>query len=124
MTAREAAEAVFSDFPSWVDGLMALRNVIVAPLRLKTGATSKPSVPRIGFFPVVSEDKTRVVVGMNDRHLDFRCVVDLACNECDRDVTITTVIHRHNFLGRAYLKAVLPFHRLILRTSLAALAKA
>lgn len=60
---------------------------------------------------------------MNDRHLDFRCVIDLADDGDEQAVTISTIIERHNWLGRAYLATILPFHRLILRTVLARVAK-
>ena len=123
-SARAAGEAAFADFPSWVHGLMALRNLVVAPFGLKTGANDQPSTPMIGFFPLVSEDDNQVVVGMNDRHLDFRCVVSLAENAGRQEITIATIIDRHNRLGRVYLASVLPFHRLILRTVMARLAKA
>ena len=124
-TARSAGEAAFSTFPFWVNALMALRNLIVTPFGLKTGAAEKPVTARIGFFPVISEADEQVVVGMNDRHLDFRCVIDIT----DRDagpqgVTIATIIKRHNWLGRTYLATIMPFHRLIVRTALARLARA
>ena len=31
----------------------------------------------IGIFPVVSETPERLVAGFNDKHLDFRVVVDI-----------------------------------------------
>lgn len=129
-TARAAGEAAFSTFPLWVNGLMALRNMIVAPFGLKTGdhktgAGEKPATDRIGFFPVISEKDERVIVGMNDRHLDFRCVIDIAAGDTTgQDVTIATVIERHNWLGRTYLATIMPFHRLIVRTALARIARA
>ncbi len=30
-----------------------------------------------------------------------------------RDVTVTTFVKTHNLLGRAYLAAVMPFHKII-----------
>lgn len=121
-SAREASEAVFADFPAWVHGLMGLRNIIMAPFGLKTGPKDLPGVERIGFFPLISEQPHQVVVGMNDRHLDFRCVVDLDDRSEGQEITIATIIHRHNWLGRTYLATILPFHRLILRTALGRLA--
>ena len=123
-SARAAGEAAFADFPAWVHGLMALRNVIVAPLGLKTGRSAEPPMQRVGFFPLILQTNDQLVVGMNDRHLDFRCVVDLANDGRDQAVTISTIIKRHNWLGRAYLATILPFHRLILRTIMMRLANA
>ncbi|MGY4574689.1 hypothetical protein ACVWY5_007759 [Bradyrhizobium sp. USDA 3256] len=30
-----------------------------------------------------------------------------------RSITATTLVHTHNWFGRAYLAVILPFHRLI-----------
>ncbi len=117
--ARAAGDATFSTFPFWVNGLMALRNLIVSPFGLKTSAKERAERGRIGFFPIISESETRVVVGMNDRHLDFRCIVDIAGAGAGQTVTITTVIDRHNWLGRIYLATITPFHRLIVRSAMA-----
>ena len=120
--ARAAGEAAFGAFPFWVNALMALRNMIVTPLGLKTGEHDRPPQARIGFFPLLSESETQVIVGMNDRHLDFRCVIDLAETGGGQAITIATVIDRHNLLGRAYLMTVMPFHRMIVRAALARVA--
>ena len=93
---------------------MSLRNFLVAPLGLKTsGAT--PTAPRdmIGIFPVVSQTPDRLVAGFNDRHLDFRVVVDVTPPTGVRQITATTLVLTHNRLGRTYLAIILPFHRVI-----------
>jgi hypothetical protein len=72
----------------------------------------------IGIFPVVSETPHRLVAGFNDKHLDFRVVVDVAPSNHGQYVTATTLVLTHNLLGRTYLAIILPFHRLIARTML------
>ena len=72
----------------------------------------------IGIFPVVSETPDRLVAGFNDRHLDFRVVVDVTPPGDVRQVTATTLVLTHNWLGRAYLAIILPFHRMIVRALL------
>ena len=116
-SAREAAEAIIENFPAWTGAMMALRQILVAPFGLK----GRPgSGDRIGIFPVVSESRQQLVAGFNDRHLDFRIVVDLEeqAGKSEQAVTLTTVIKRHNLLGRVYLVAVMPFHRAIISTAL------
>ena len=116
-SAREAAEAIIENFPAWTGAMMALRQILVAPFGLK----GRPgSGDRIGIFPVVSESRQQLVAGFNDRHLDFRIVVDLEeqAGKPEQAVTLTTVIKRHNLLGRVYLVAVMPFHRAIISTAL------
>ena len=116
-SAREAAEAIIENFPAWTGAMMALRQILVAAFGLK----GRPgSGDRIGIFPVVSESRQQLVAGFNDRHLDFRIVVDLEeqAGKPEQAVTLTTVIKRHNLLGRIYLVAVMPFHRAIISTAL------
>jgi hypothetical protein len=114
LDAREAAERMFARSPAWIDALLRVRNMIVAPFGLKTSAASETQ-PRgmIGIFPVLSETPDRLVAGFNDRHLDFRVVVDVATFPESQQVTATTLVLTHNRLGRAYLAIILPFHRLI-----------
>lgn len=99
--AVEAARRAFARAPGWATALMALRDRLVAPFGLKPAPASG--------FPVVSETPEQVVLGFDDRHLDFRIVVTVAAGKA----TLTTIVRRRNWLGRAYLFAILPFHRLI-----------
>jgi hypothetical protein len=116
LDARHAAERMVGRQPQWAHALLVLRNVLVAPFGLKTSGSSK-TAPKdmIGIFPVVSETPDRLVAGFNDRHLDFRVVVDVARSGARQSVTATTLVKTHNWLGRTYLAIILPFHRLILR---------
>jgi hypothetical protein len=75
------------------------------------------------MFPVLSETPQRIVAGLNDSHLDFRVVVDIAGAGAGRSVTATTVVLTHNLLGRVYLAIILPFHRLIVRAMLRQIAR-
>jgi hypothetical protein len=126
LDAAAAARLAFARMPSWVSRLMHLRNVLVRPLGLKTAPdpTLGPD-GSIGFFPVVSRTPDKVVLGLDDRHLDFRIVIDVAPSGAERGkVTATTFVKTHGALGVAYLNAILPFHRIIVPTLLGRLAKA
>ena len=121
LDARTAAMRMFSQNPRWVQMLLDLRNVIVAPFGLKTsGKDEAKAGGMIGLFPVLSETPGQLIAGFNDHHLDFRVVVDVAPADGSRDqeVTATTLVLTHNLIGRAYLAAILPFHRLIAKTQL------
>jgi hypothetical protein len=119
LNARQAAERMMGRSPPWVEALLTLRNILVAPFGLKTsGAGTASRNGMIGIFPVLSETPDRLVAGFDDRHLDFRVVVDVADTGCGRRVTATTLVKTHNLLGRAYLAIILPFHRLIVRRML------
>jgi hypothetical protein len=118
LDARQAAERMMARAPRWVDMLLVLRNIIVAPFGLKTSGEERTPRDNIGMFPVVSETPGRLVAGFNDRHLDFRVVVDVATEGARQSVTATTLVLTHNRLGRTYLKVIMPFHRLVVRAML------
>ena len=114
LDARTAAERMTARSPRWVEALMALRDGLVAPFGIRTSRQEgMRAADRVGLFPVVSQTPERLVAGFDDKHLDFRLVVDVAASGNNRRVTATTVVRTHNRLGRVYLAAVLPFHRLI-----------
>jgi len=114
LNARAAAERMMTRMPRWVDALVLLRNILVTPFGLKTSGKDD-RLPRdiIGIFPVVSEAPDRLVAGFNDKHLDFRVVVDVAAAGPRQSVTATTLVKTHNWLGRTYLAIIKPFHRLV-----------
>jgi hypothetical protein len=124
LDARRAAERMLGRGPRWIEALLALRNCLVAPLGLKTPvAAGTGAIDTIGRFPVVSQTPERLVAGFNDKHLDFRVVVDVVTEASGRRVTATTLVLTHNLLGRTYLAIILPFHRLIARTMLRQVAE-
>lgn len=120
LTAREAARLALEYPPGWVRRLMTLRNALVAPFGLKSAAEKvATSDTEIGGFPVVSVSDDRVVLGFDDRHLDFRIVIDVRQDRpSGQTLSVMTLVHRNNLIGRLYLAAVMPFHKLIVRTML------
>ena len=114
LDARQAAERMMARQPRWAEALLALRNFLVAPLGLRTsGAGLVPPRDMIGIFPVVSQTPDRLIAGFNDRHLNFRVVIDVTAPGSVRQVTATTLVKTHNWFGRIYLAIIMPFHRLI-----------
>ena len=120
--ARQAAERMTGRSPGWIDVLVTLRNILVAPFGLKAGARQGDGADMIGIFPVISQTPDRLVAGFNDRHLDFRVVLDVATHGDGQQVTATTLVKTHNRLGRTYLAIILPFHRRVVRAMLAQVA--
>ena len=114
LDARQAAERMMARQPRWAEALLSLRNFLVTPLGLRTsGAGLVPPRDMIGIFPVVSQTPDRLIAGFNDRHLDFRVVIDVTAPGGVRQVTATTLVKTHNWFGRTYLATIMPFHRLI-----------
>ncbi len=117
-SAHQAAESIIAAFPNWTYPALVFRQLLVSPFGLKGAHDVSSKVKKVGIFPIVSEEPERLVAGFDDKHLDFRIVIDLK-NETDSQiVSLATLIKRHNMLGRAYLQAVLPFHRAIIRSTL------
>lgn len=121
LTALGAAERALGQTPRWVGRLMALRNLAVRPFRLKTGL--EPALlpdGRVGIFPLISQFPGKVVLGLDDRHLDFRVLVEVRDLGMGRqEVAASTIVKTHNWLGRVYLAIVMPFHRIVVPAMLA-----
>ena len=101
MDAIEATRLAFSRGPGWIRSLLGLRN------RMGRLVGLKPA--RSGGFPVIRQSPGEVLMGFDDRHLDFRIVVAIAGGFA----TVTTLVRWHNLWGRAYLATIMPFHRVI-----------
>jgi hypothetical protein len=117
--AETLARFVVAHQPAWIDRLTAVRDMIVARFGLKTAhqlaqAASRDPAERVGIFRVYGRSTTEIVLGEDDRHLDFRVSVLRTSHE----VTVTTVVHCHNLLGRTYLFIIAPFHRLVVKAIL------
>lgn len=111
MSARAAAEIAF-DPPAWTDALMKLRNVLVSPWGLTTVVSE--DVETAGMFPIDTETEHELVVGFDDKHLNFRISVVQHMGH----VYFATWVHTNNIGGRLYLGAIFPFHILIVRNAL------
>ena len=112
--------------PAWVGTLTRVRDLIVARFGLKTAAqlatlAGDGHARRIGIFKIYSVDETEIVLGEDDKHLDFR--VSFLCSggaapDIGRRLTVSTVVHCHNLLGRAYIVVIAPFHRQVIKAGL------
>ena len=98
--------------PGWAASLLKLRNTLVRPFGLKTGEPDQP------IFPTCHETANEIILGTDDRHLDFR----IGLIRQDGRLYMSTWVHPHNLWGRAYLRLVMPFHILISRGAVARMA--
>lgn len=125
LTAIKAARGALGHFPPWVQMLMTIRDTVVAPFGVKPSTVHSASeMEMIGIFPVVSQSADQVVVGFDDRHLDFRAVIDVSHADGGTTVSAMTLVKRKILFGKIYLAAITPFHNLIVSTALANLASA
>jgi Protein of unknown function (DUF2867) len=123
LDAISATRRAIDRAPAWTNRLLRLRNMLVKPLRLKPGVKTPAGVASsqsIGIFPIMENAPGRVVLGLDDRHLDFRLLIDVKdLGGGIQSVTASTVVKTHNLLGRLYLAFVKPFHRIIVPAMLA-----
>jgi hypothetical protein len=115
---------LISQQPSWIGWLTTVRDAIVACFGLKTAkhlATLEANADRIGIFKVYSKGETEIVLGEDDKHLDFRLSVLRTPGlspSLGGQLTVSTVVHCNKLLGRAYLLVIAPFHRQVVTASL------
>ncbi len=93
---------------------------MVTPFGIKTSdtvRTSPDSHERVDFFPVHWEGKDEIVLGTDDRHLDFRLSL-LRRRSPDRHVAHrdNRCAYHHSALGFTYLNAIRPFHYLVVES--------
>ncbi|MDX5595597.1 DUF2867 domain-containing protein [Pseudovibrio sp. SPO723] len=108
---EEVAQRMMT-FPAWVSQLMRLRNALVKPFGISTHFAASET---IGIFPVISRSENEIILGTDDKHLDFRISIMVR----DGMAYAATWVHTKNLFGRFYLRAVMPFHILIVRRSVA-----
>lgn len=122
---------------AWIDALMALRNRIVAMFGLKNlgglaliDASRKASDylagDHVGIFTLISNSANEVLLGDSDKHLNVVVSVHKQAESMTGQtlVTVTTVVHVHNWLGRLYMLPVAPIHKVIVRSMVSAIGKA
>ena len=117
---KSAALCIVGGMPRWAKPLLWLRNVIVAPFGLKPGDQRivQADVEHVDFFPILSETDEQIVLGLDDRHLDFRILLERQAAQSGARYRLTTLVERHNLFGRTYLFLITPFHKLIVRSVL------
>lgn len=120
------ARFIFLHQPYWIGKLLRVRDMIVVGFGLKTAKhlatlANDAMANRVGIFKVYGKNENEIVLGEDDKHLDFR--LSVLCTrgtapDSSRQLTLSTVVHCHNRLGRAYLFAIAPFHRLVVKATL------
>jgi hypothetical protein len=115
---------VLATQPPWMNMLMSVRDAIVGRFGLKTAAQLRGAPEergkRIYIFKIYATNENEMILGEDDTHLDFRLSVLLATldSATPGQLTVTTVVHCHNLLGRAYIAVISPFHRIVVRSML------
>ena len=107
--------------------LFKLRDWIVKPFGLKSDENDKnfkqkfeASIRNSGQFNLMSvpaKSANETVMRLTDKHLTAELSVR---NEKSNDnmlkISIITLVHYHNMLGKIYFFAIRPFHKIIVKT--------
>ena len=114
--------------PSWVEKLFGFRNWIVGFFGLKTGegqfhdreaairAFGGEPGEQLGFFKVFDHSDKEIILGEDDKHLDFRVSLYAQPENSGTRFIISTTVTFHNLWGKLYFLPVRPFHKLIVPT--------
>jgi hypothetical protein len=122
--------AIFTDRPAWMTALLVARNRAAALAGLAVPTTAEITDARrrdryavgdkIGPWPIFFLGPDELVAGRDNKHMDFRVSIRALRDDAGAPaVVVSTVCHVRNAFGRAYLAAVIPFHKFGLRTLLA-----
>ena len=136
LTPMTVCKAFINSAPQFVETLMGLRNKMVKVAGLKTGEdqpstraealnqfTGKPG-EYLGLFKIYEHTDTEIILGEDDKHLDFRLSLLLTPSDSrSQKLSMTTVVTYNNWMGPLYFTVVKPFHKVIAKAMLKAIVK-
>lgn len=137
ITSTEIGKAFFMSGPKWIEKLFDFRNKIVGFFGLKiSGKISQrqhmldnfkaEKGEQIGLFKVFDKTENEIILGEDDKHLNFRVSLLLEKQDSEEKknkIIISTTVKFNNSFGRLYFLPVKPFHKLIVPTMLKAIIK-
>lgn len=124
---RGLAKQMLERPPLWFRLLIGLRDAVMGRFGVKTTTQLRAvgsDEQRLDFFPVLHAGYDEMILGEDDRHLDFRLSLKLQRNAHGPDFLLaTTAVRCHNRLGKVYIVVIKPFHHLVVRSHLARAAR-
>src|SRR5258707_4173264 len=110
------ARALFERQAWWIRALTWVRDAVMATAGVKSsraiGAAAAARGSVIGYFPLLSKSAGELVVGEDDRHLDFRVAILLRTGAAGGpELVVVTVVDCHNRLGPPHPPPMPPVHR-------------
>jgi hypothetical protein len=99
--------------PGWVNVLFSIRNRIAGLFGLKTDRNTREDDT---FFSLVEKREDEIVMGEDDKHLNFRA--SILKDAANGAISLTTVVHYNKLWGKIYFFPVKPFHKIIMKALL------
>ncbi|KAF7550704.1 hypothetical protein G7046_g7938 [Stylonectria norvegica] len=133
-TPEALARAFFSDSPAWFSLLMWIRDGVMSIFGVKRSTAiqkeaEENNIETIFVFPVISRTGKEIILGENDKHLNFQTSIliretqqgaeNRGENGKGQELVATTVVHCHGILGKVYITIIKYFHVMIVKYSLA-----
>jgi hypothetical protein len=114
--------SILGHTPAGFKFLLYVRTKLVAPFgirgptmrELMAGPETKDNYAigeKIGRWKVFARDDQEIITGGDDKHLDFRVSVLRVEDRGVQKIVLSTAVMMHNAFGRAYLAAIIPFHK-------------
>lgn len=126
ISAAQIGKAFFSSAPNWVSALFTVRNKVVKLFGLKVAETTANKQAlldkftcspneRLGLFKVFERTANEVILGEDDKHLNFRVsLLKADTNDANqKKLTVSTTVVYKNAFGSIYFLPVKPFHSII-----------
>lgn len=127
LTSTQLGTTFFTSSPEWVGKLFDLRNKIVSLVGLKTAGKMSEKEQQLenfkcevgeqlGLFKVFHKTENEVVMGEDDKHLNFRISLFFNSSSLDlnkKELFISTTVEFKNWFGKLYFLPVRPFHKII-----------
>lgn len=108
MTSQDLFQLIFVRYPKPAAWLLALRDKAVKPFGLKTGNHFEELL--------LSETIQEMVLGQEDKHLDFYVVLSCATPAGSwQDIHVSTYVTYHNCVGRLYFLGIRVFHAVLVK---------
>ncbi len=126
-SSKDIGKAFFTSAPKWTAQLFELRNRIASVFGLKTPEKTNNRKElldnfncelgeKLGLFTVYHRNENEVILGEDDKHLDFRISLYKESKTNDigsKILTLSTTVKFNNRFGKLYFLPVKPFHKLI-----------
>lgn len=120
---RAIAQAILGQTPPWpVRTVLAIQQRVgrlITPQTADDVYSADDAHGRIKALPILSSTDDELIVGKDDRRMSFRVALMIEKSSDGRDlVSMTTAVRCHDRLGRIYLAAIRPFHRMVAPSTL------
>lgn len=122
VSADDLMVAFWTASPEWINKLFWLRDKIVKPFGIQPGSNRESNLLENAirsngsyrFFKVINKSENETTIGADDKHLKmYFSIKTITLEDPQRSIIVSTVVHFHNWLGKAYFYIIYPFHLFI-----------